>query len=129
VPKGIITLIDMGTGLQTKAEIDGPYNAKDNAHQHVRMVLEFLEELSKPPVPATEPLGPQESALREALESATDALTAAMRFARPDAPRMLWEVLAGAKAEIAKALEAPEVAAEPVDMAHRIVGANGLVLG
>jgi hypothetical protein len=65
--------------------------------------------------------------LREMLEAASDANHALLNCGLLP-PCQLWDALHVTQVELGKALDADAPAA-PVDIAHKLVGANGLVLG
>ena len=122
--KATLTITDEGDQISVTCELDGPFDAKDNAHQHANIVLNYLGDLSNS-APATEQCNSE--AMRGDLERMKDAICL-MTFHRCEESQ-LWTALDAALVEIEKALAIPDEALAPVDMAHKIVGANGLALG
>jgi len=139
--KAVITLADKDGQIEMSLFLEGGFQKDSHAHQHANLVLTYLDSIAgmkteqavqwvngaftpSNDTPDTKPV--QNEGLRQHLEAIKDELTAALPYRGRDTK--LWVALDRLTAEIEKALSIPDEAPAPVDMAHRIVGADGLAL-
>lgn len=139
--QAVITLKDNGGQIEMSLFLEGGFQKESHAHQHANLVLQYLDSIAgmksdeavqwvdgdftpSTASPATEPV--ENETVRGHLEEVKDALIGAMAYQGQDSK--LWAAFHRSMVEIEKALAIPDAAPEPVDMAHKIVGANGLAL-
>lgn len=139
--KAVITLKDTGGQIEMSLFLEGGFQKDSHAHQHANLVLKYLDSIAgmktegavqwvdgefkaTNDAPATTPV--ENEIVRGHLEEVKDAILAAQAYRGQNSK--MWEAFHRAMVEIEKALAIPDEAPAPVDMAHKIVGANGLAL-
>lgn len=139
--KAVITLKDTGGQIEMSLFLEGGFQKDSHAHQHANLVLKYLDSIAgmktegavqwvegefqaSKDAPPTERV--ENETVRGHLEEVKDALHGAMAYRSQNSK--MWEAFHRAMVEIEKALTIPDEALAPVDMAHKIVGANGLAL-